>query len=126
MITAHVPSSERWLGSDPNIITTSTNRNLLQPTVANKKRRESNIQKDLDKGKHRSGAGRGNHSKSRSRVRPIDETLREESSSSKSGDSTSQLVDLVVEDKEAENVERVRARKEGGSAWNESETKHFV
>ena len=53
--------------------------------------------------------------------------LREESSSSHSARSgRSQLVDLMVEDTEAEETERVRARKEGGSAWNEDETKHYV
>lgn len=35
-------------------------------------------------------------------------------------------MDLVLEDHKAEETERVRARKEGGSAWNEDETKHFV
>lgn len=38
----------------------------------------------------------------------------------------SQLVDLVVEDTEAEEAERVRARKEGGDTWNRTEQKHFV
>jgi hypothetical protein len=38
----------------------------------------------------------------------------------------SQLIDLVVEDYEAENIERVRAWKEGGLGWNEVEQKHFV
>lgn len=53
--------------------------------------------------------------------------LREESSSSHSARSgRSQLVDLMVEDTEAEETERVRARKEGGSAWNEDETRHYV
>ena len=38
----------------------------------------------------------------------------------------SQLVDLVVEDHQAEEVDRVRARKEGGPGWNEVPSKHFV
>ena len=53
--------------------------------------------------------------------------LREDSTSSgsvKSG--RSQLVDLVTEDREAEETERVRARKEGGARWNENEQRHFV
>lgn len=55
----------------------------------------------------------------------LKDLIREESSSSsKSG--RSQLVDLVVADKEADETERVRARKEGGSAWNENEVKHYV
>lgn len=53
--------------------------------------------------------------------------LREESSSSHSaGSARSQLVDLMIEDTEAEETERVRARKEGGSTWNEDETKHYM
>ena len=53
--------------------------------------------------------------------------LREESSSTQSARSgRSQLVDLLVADTEAEETERVRARKEGGSAWNEDETRHYV
>ena len=128
VITAHVPSSERWLGADPNLITTSTNRNLLHPTEANKARRASSIQKGLDKGKRRNSSESGSGSKSRHRAPVVQDLIREESSSSsksaKSG--RSQLVDLVVEDKGAEETERVRARKEGGSAWNEDETKHYV
>ena len=53
--------------------------------------------------------------------------LSDESTSSgsvKSG--RSQLVDLVVEDTDAEERERVRARKEGGAAWNEDEGKHYL
>ena len=111
-----MPAADRWLGVDPGLITTSTNRNLLQPTKANRERRASNIQKELDRGKS-----------TRSRAPLLDEMLREESSSSHSTRSgRSQLVDLVVEDTEAEETERVRARKEGGSAWNEDETKHYV
>ena len=35
-------------------------------------------------------------------------------------------MDLVVKDDKADERERVRARKEGGSAWNEEEPRHFV
>ena len=112
-----MPSAEQWFGSNPEIITTATNRHLIQPTRKNKERRESEIQNDLNKGKHAS----------KSRAPVLGDLIREESTSSgsvKSG--RSQLVDLVVEDHDAEEVERVRARKEGGAAWNEDETKHFV
>lgn len=121
VITAHVPSAERWLGSEPDLITTSTNRNLLQPTRANKARRESKNKIKLDKGKRR-GAG---DSTSRSRAPILNDMIREESSSSiRSGQS--QLVDLVIEDSAAEETERVRARKEGGSGWNYDEPRHFI
>lgn len=55
----------------------------------------------------------------------VEEILKEDSGSSlKSG--RSQLVDLVIEDTEAEERERVRARKEGGAEWNDEEAKYFV
>ncbi|SLM40186.1 Organic solute transporter subunit alpha/Transmembrane protein 184 [Lasallia pustulata] len=119
VITAHVPSADRWLTSDPNLITTSTNRNILQPTKKNKRRRESDIQKTLDKGKHRAAGSR-----SRARAPIVEDTIREESSESESG--RSQLVDLIIEDHHAEDMERVRARKEGGPEWNEHEAKQFM
>ena len=123
VITAHVPSSERWATSSPTMLTPATNRNLLQPTKANKRRRESDIKQKIDKSKHRT-SGDAN---AQSRAPLLNDLLEEESDSSgsvKSG--RSQLVDLMVEDVQAEETERVRARKEGGSAWNEAEPKHFV
>ena len=105
------------------MITPATNRNLLQPTKAGKKRRESNIKEDLDKRKRRSSGG----SPTKSRAPLLNGLIREESNSSGSTKSgRSQLVDLMVEDKQAEQTERVRARKEGGSAWNEQEGKQFM
>lgn len=117
---------------EPNVITASTNRNILQPTADHKKRRKSQIQhvKDsIDKGKRRSDSStsNGESSHSKSRVPVVGKLLRQKSSSSSSAKSDrSQLVDLVVEDHKAEEVERVRARKEGGGAWNEEPPKHFV
>lgn len=35
-------------------------------------------------------------------------------------------MDLVVEDTQAEEMERVRARKEGSSKWNENEPKRYM
>lgn len=46
--------------------------------------------------------------------------------SSSSESTNSQLVDLVVEDHVAEQIERVRARKEGGPGWNAVEPKYYV
>ena len=58
---------------------------------------------------------------------PIGKLFRHDSASSTSAKSSrSQLVDLVVEDQKAEEIERVRARKEGSPAWNEVSSKHFV
>ena len=65
-------------------------------------------------------------SKSKSRPLGFHGMIRESSSSTSDRSGQSQLVDLVVEDTQAEETERVRARKEGGAAWNEDETKHFM
>ncbi|EAT86946.1 hypothetical protein SNOG_05882 [Parastagonospora nodorum SN15] len=132
VIEAHRASREDRLYGEPPVITAATNRNLLQPTAANRKRRKSqikDIQKSVDKGKHRSdsSASNGESSHSKSHLPIVGKLLRQKSSSSSSAKSDkSQLVDLVVEDHNAEEIERVRARKEGGSAWNEEPAKHFV
>ncbi|KAF2817038.1 DUF300-domain-containing protein [Mytilinidion resinicola] len=127
VITAHTATREERLYGTPNIITASTNRNLLQPTRENRKRRKSKVQQiqhSIGKGKHRSSTASEEASSSKSR-KPL--LGRHESSSSSSAKSDkSQLVDLVVEDHEAEEVERVRARKEGGPGWNEVAPKHFI
>jgi len=122
VITAHIPAGDLWYNEDPNMITTSTNRHLLHPTQKGKKRRQTDVKKRFLKGKGRSS------SRSRAeapRAPVVTDTLEGGSGSSiKSG--RSQLVDISVEDTQAAEVERVRARKEGGAAWNEAQPKHFV
>ena len=109
------------MARDPGLLTTSTNRNLFQPTRDNKARKKSEIQESLQKGKDRST------SRSRKQTGAIESKLaRERSTSGLSKLDQSQLVDLVVEDTDAEEAERVRARKEGGDLWNQDEQKHFV
>ena len=81
----------------------------------------SEIKDGIRKGK------RAGSSVSRERGSAIAAKLRREVSASESLKSgKSQLVDLVVENTDAEEVERVRARKEGGPAWNTEEPRHFV
>lgn len=135
VITAHTADREAVLHRDPSMITASTNRHVLQPTRANKQRRKSRIQDIQDhanKGKHRASSSSGEASKSKSKSktdhRPLLSKIASQASSSSSGAKSdrSQLVDLVIEDHEAEEIERVRARKEGGPEWNEAEPKHFV
>ena len=116
-----MPSSDIWLRAEPNILTTSTNQHLLHQTKAKKARRQEKVRKKSDKGKHKSDS---NHAPP-TRAPVVEEILKEDSGSSiKSG--RSQLVDLVIEDTEAEEREKVRARKEGGAEWNEEEAKYFV
>jgi hypothetical protein len=121
VITVHQAAKDRWRSHDPNLLTTSTNRNLFQPTKDHEKRRRSEIKEEIRKGK------RASSSKSKERPSAIAAKLtRETSASGSSRSGRSQLVDLVVEDTDAEEAERVRARKEGSSAWNRDEQKHFV
>lgn len=85
------------------------------------RRKRSEIRESLRKGKNRSS------SRSGEQTGATESKLSQERSGSEGSDSDrSQLVDLVVEDTEAEEAERVRARKEGGDFWNQDEQKHFV
>jgi hypothetical protein len=145
VITAHEASRDRWLTASPDLLTTSANRNLLQPTKDNQIRRASNIRatvEDVTKKTQRERSSssksgkRDNSSKGKQkenvdgeegRAPALKGMLRHHSSASSSAKSDrSQLVDLVVEDIIAENTERVRARKEGSAGWNETEPKRFV
>lgn len=77
------------------------------------------------KGKNRENSTTSNGEEGRAPM--LKGMLRQHSSASSSNKSDrSQLVDLVVEDETAEDVERVRARKEGSSGWNETEPRRFV
>ena len=121
VITAHEATREDWMRRDPGLLTTSTNRNLFQPTKDHKQRRKTEIRESIAKGKDRS------NSRPPEERGAIENKLhREHSSGSSSKSASDQLVDLVVEDTEAEEADRVRARKEGGDVWNRQEQKHFV
>jgi hypothetical protein len=120
VITAHTANRESVLYSNPTIITSSTNRHVIQPTKINKKRRKGAI-KDIQKSVAK---GKGKHEDSENKNPSIQS--KGSGSRSSSSKARSQLVDLVVEDEQAEEIERVRARKEGSSKWNEAQPKHFV
>lgn len=51
---------------------------------------------------------------------------RNKSSTSSHMSDRSGIVHLVIEDREAEDLERVRARKEGGPGWNNVSPKKFM
>ena len=121
VITAHRPNEEDRMSGDPNIITTSTNRNLFQPTADNAKRRRSEIKQGIAQGKRQDSSVSPN-----AREGIAGKLRRDWSSSSSEHSGRSQLVDLIVEDTQAKEAERVRARKEGGAIWNKDDQKHFV
>ena len=143
VINTHYASREDRLTQTPDLITASTNRAILQPTRENKQRRKSRIktiQEDVHQHNragsstsHRDSSSSGDASsgvvaKGKEKVSslPIVGNLVRNPSSDSAESHSSQLVDLVVEDKEAAQVERVRARKEGGAGWNSVEQKHFI
>ncbi|KAF1345230.1 organic solute transporter Ostalpha-domain-containing protein [Delphinella strobiligena] len=128
VINTHYASRDDRERAEPAIITASTNRSVLQPSRANRARRKSKI-KEIQNNVRKEHRSSHSSSKTKSGKLPVvGELLRQETttSSHSSKSHSSQLVDLVVEDHEAEEVERVRARKEGGPGWNEVEQKHFV
>ncbi|KXT14220.1 hypothetical protein AC579_7535 [Pseudocercospora musae] len=138
VINTHYATREDRLYSTPNTITQTTNRAILQPTKESKQRRKSKIE-DIKKEVHQHNRPRTSSShdsnkgsskgKEKLKQLPVVGKLVRESSSTSSSSAksrSSQLVDLVVEDHEAERLERVRARKEGGPGWNSVEQKHFV
>jgi hypothetical protein len=121
VITANTVNRESLLYSNPSLVTPATNRNLIQPTKINKKRRKQqikDIQESANKGKERS--------ESESNAKPLLQKTASASSSSSNNSRNSQLVDLIVRDEDAEAMERVRARKEGSPRWNETEPRHYV
>lgn len=135
VINTHYASREDRLRHNPDIVTISTNRAVLQPGRENRERRKERI-KDLQSDSHQAesssnhrGSSSSSNTKGKERLQsvPVVGPILERAISSDSSNSqSSQLVDLVVEDKQAGEIERVRARKEGGPGWNSVEQKHFV
>jgi hypothetical protein len=128
VVTAHEATREDWMRRDPGMITTSSNRHLIQPTKDNRQRRRNEIRESINKGKERSSSSKRSRgpleAKLHQDLNPDDQDYKELPHSKTD---RGQLVDLVIEDEEAEEVERVRARKEGGDRWNRSKSpKHFV
>ncbi|KAF2162083.1 hypothetical protein M409DRAFT_58533 [Zasmidium cellare ATCC 36951] len=145
VINTHYATRRDRLRQNPNTISQSTNRAILQPTRENKERRKSKINEirqnvhqhdrpetsSSKRDSHGSGGSGETSSKGKEKLRQlpvVGKLVRNESSESRSSNKSrsSQLVDLVVEDHDAEEVERVRARKEGGPGWNSVEQRHFV
>lgn len=80
-----------------------------------------------EKGKSKGADGETQADDEAGRAPFLSGLLRHHSSGSSSAKSDrSQLVDLVVEDTNAEETERVRARKEGSAAWNTVQPKRFM
>ncbi|CAK1360749.1 unnamed protein product [Cercospora beticola] len=144
VINTHYATREDRLYANPNTISQTTNRALLQPGKEQRQRRKSQIaalKKDVHQhnrpGSSSSSGEASSSNKGKAKAKVVDalkdtpvanKLVRNHSSRSQSSTKShsSQLVDLVVEDHQAEEVERVRARKEGGPGWNSVEQKHFV
>lgn len=142
VINTHYATRDDQLRADPNMLSGTTNRNILQPTAANRRRRQSRIQ-DMKQevhqnnepgssSSHRGSSSSGENStmskgKEKLKSLPVVGPALERAMSSDSAESHSaRLVDLIVEDEVAEQIDRVRARKEGGPGWNTVEHHHYV
>jgi hypothetical protein len=132
VVTAHEATREDWMNRDPGLLTTASNRHLFQPTRDNRQRRRDEIRDSISKGKERSSSSKSSRRKGALETKLQQDLHPDEQGPKELPDSKtdqSQLVDLVIEDEEAEDAERVRARKEGGDRWNRDnhgEPKHFV
>jgi hypothetical protein len=140
VINTHYATREDRFSGNPDIVSQTTDRRILQPSSKEAKQRRkskvSRLQHEVHQHDRRGsqessshnedGAGEGFASKGKERVKQtVNKLARNESNESQKSHS-SQLVDLVVEDHEAEELDRVRARKEGGPGWNSVEQKHYV
>lgn len=110
VITAYEPWKGHRCNYTPTVLTTATNQALLRPKLT--KKTKSSVK----------GKGKSKHGEQKA---PLFHN-QSSSSSSSALSSRSGIVDLVIEDTAAEEIERVRARKEGGPGWNEVEGKRFV
>ena len=124
VVTAHIPyTNRRWnMPSDSGLITTATNQAVLRPQLVTKATRKKS------KGKKKATEN-GTSEETEGLIKKVPDLLDRINSSDSSSSHMSDrsgVVDLVVEDKQAEEVERVRARKEGGPAWNSVEPKRYV
>lgn len=144
MITAYVVPKKRWL-HDPS--TASSNRSILLPEEDSATQQATNVNLTAEEVVRKSHARhkkslsptykRGNSSKGKQVDKsggteqghaPVSEGILQQhlSNTSSAKSDRSQRVDLIVEDTEAEERERARARKEGSAVWNEVEPKRFV
>lgn len=137
VITAHTAKKRSWMTEEPGLLTTSAHRHLIQPTRSHEVKRKKNAKKTVQKVQSQTQRAKSEGSQSKGKGRDstgeegraplLKGMLRHHSSESSSAKSDrSQLVDLVVEDTGAEEIERVRARKEGSASWNAVEPKRFV
>ena len=130
VITAHHATREDQLFHSPNVVNHTTNRNILQPTSDNEQRRKNRIERirdspDAGKHYHRSSSHPKADKPKAKRERGFLQRAKSSSGQSQRSD-RSQLVDLVVEDEEAEETERARMRKAGNPSRSNIEPKHFV
>lgn len=131
----------RWFAERPVFPSWSVTPRLSQSTGDDEARLESNVQVAVQKvarknqSKQKKGSTHARRRDSGAKGKQAEEagepllkgTAEEElpdSSSSKSD--RGQRVDLIVEDREAEEREREQARRAGNVTWNEAEHRKFV
>ncbi|KAF3942319.1 hypothetical protein ABW19_dt0206663 [Dactylella cylindrospora] len=127
VITAYEPyTAERFRQNYQSryLVTTATNQALLRAERHTKASSRSPSAKSGTSS--RKGKGKAVDDEEAQRLLAEEPAQQSASSSSSHLSQRSGVVDLVVEDTDAEEVERVRARKEGGPGWNAEDPKVFV
>ncbi|POS86921.1 hypothetical protein EPUL_001422 [Erysiphe pulchra] len=145
VITVQEVTLDRQLNTSPRTVTTSKNRHLLYRTGQSGAQRidnTNNVVKVINP-KHTSDSWESRQIKKKdiriSKLRSFSDKVPNEviaskgilhSHSSSSSSSTKsdqpQTVDLIVEDTVAEDMLKVRAKKEGSAGWNTVESKRFM
>lgn len=120
-----IPANE--VPRDQRLTNTSSYQNSNQAAVVKKAQKHRSSRAGGSKGKHRNGHDRASSSRNGNREDPGPGSVQHGSSAPDSSKAHhSQLVDLAVEDREAEERERSQARRELGSARNQPENKRFL
>ncbi|KAI1004515.1 Transmembrane protein 184 [Podosphaera aphanis] len=141
VIVAQKGTSERWLQISSRTPSIPKNRSFYQSSKGNHSEvRETrkctgqgidNVkykQKGKNIGSNYTDTSNGNEfSGEETRTQAKKNIKRNHSSGSSSiGSDRTQVVDLIVQDSKAEEIERNRAIKEGGAGWNEDKVKRYL
>jgi len=130
VITANTATRRGWMREEPDLLTTSANRHLRQPTRDSRAKRKENIKETVqqvqpqNKGKKDKNRSSGEEAGRASLVKGM--VSQHSSSSSSVKSDRSQGVDLVVEATEADEAKKMGARKDGSTGWNAVEPRRFV
>jgi hypothetical protein len=143
VITAQ--EAPKWHIRNSDLLRTSSTRDSPDPTEDSAVRRASDMSVAAEnvarkgQSKHKKTSSRAKKRDGNSKGKQVERGVEQEqaplikgklqhehSGSGSTKSDPNQRVDLIVEDKDAEDRERDRARREGSASWNETPPKQFV